>query len=139
MKPLFQSRFDVVWDGFFIVASAIALIEIPCYIYAPTTEMFGEYQWYLIPSIALLLGIFYSVTMHVVAIFPSVVVFKKPFWLTNRTITVNNKDITQVEIEQGSRPKLKVYHKATETSIYLYDNEIPAVKKAFGQVGIVVE
>ncbi|MEW5797949.1 MAG: hypothetical protein AB1728_02975 [Bacteroidota bacterium] len=139
MKPLFQSRFDALWDGVFIVASAILLIEIPFFIYAPSAEIFGEYQWYLVPLIALLLGIFYSVTVHSVAIFPSMVVFKKPFRLTNRTITVNNKDITQVEIEQGSRPKLKVYHHATETSIYLYDNEIPAVKKAFGQVGIVVD
>ena len=139
MKPLFRSRFDAVWDGLFIVGSMIALIEIPFFIYTPSTEMFSEYQWYLIPLIALLLGVFYSVTVHSVTIFPSMVVFERPLRLTHRTITINNKDITQVEIEQGNRPKLKVYHHAVESSIYLYDNEIPALKKAFGHIGISVD
>jgi|GEM_PF-5418568 len=139
MKPLFHSRFDIVWDGIFVIASAILLIEVPFYIYAPSPEIFGEYQWYLVPLIVLLLGIFYALTVHSVTIFPTIVVFKRPFRLTNRTTTINVKDITQVEIEQGNRPKLKVYHHAMESSIYLYDNEIPAVKKAFGQIGVPVE
>jgi len=139
MKPLYHSQFNIFWDGVFIVMSAILLFELPAYIYAPTDEIFMEYQLYLILFIILSIVIFYSLTLRFIVIYPSMIVFKKPFGFTKRRITIQKKDIAQVEIEPNNRPILTVYHHTEGTSITLYDTEVLPVKKAFAQIDIDVD
>ncbi|MBI2429955.1 MAG: hypothetical protein HYV29_14395 [Ignavibacteriales bacterium] len=139
MKPLYRSKFDIFWDGVFIVVSAVMLLEVPFFIYAPTSEMYFEYQTFLLPIIGVALGLFYSFTLRFIVIFPTMLVFERPFGISNRKIVIATKDITQVELEYGKRSKLNIYHQANETSILLYDSEIPDIKKAFAQAGITVE
>ncbi|MDP1676981.1 MAG: hypothetical protein Q8L88_08945 [Bacteroidota bacterium] len=139
MKPLYHSLFNIFWDGVFIILSAILLFELPAYIYAPTDQKFMDYQLFLIPLIILSIMVFYSLALRFIVIYPSVVVFKKPFGLTNRKISIPKKNITQVEIELNQRPKLTVYHHSEGTSIILYDNEVAQIKKAFAQIDINVD
>lgn len=139
MKPLYRSRFDIVWDGIFIVGSSVLLFQIPFFIYAPTIDMYLEYQLFLIPLNIVALLAFYSWTVRIMTIYPGSVVFERPLAFSGRTVSVNAGDITQVEIEKGPRPRIKVYHHASELSILLYDDEILAVKRAFAQINIPVD
>lgn len=139
MKTLYHSRFNIFWDGIFIVLSAVLLFELPAYIYAPTDEIFVSYQIYLIPLIIVSIFVFYSITLRFIVIYPSMVVFKKPLGFTNRKISIQKKDITQVEVEPNNRPKLTVYHHAEGTSIILYSEEVLQIKKAFAQIDINVD
>lgn len=139
MKPLCHSHFHLFWDGVFIIVSAILLVELPSYIYAPTDALFMDYQQILIPLISLGIIVFYSLTLNFMVIYPSMVVFTRPFGIINRKISILKKDITQVEIEPGTRPKLTVYHHSEGTSIVLYEFEVPQIKKTFASIDINIE
>lgn len=139
MKPLYRSRFDIFWDGVFIVLSNILIIELPMYIYGPTDEAFAENQLLLIMLIILSIYLTYAFKLQFMSIYPAMVVFEKPIGFTNKKIVIHKTDITQVEIEPDKRPKVTVYHHAEGTSIPIYDDEVVPIKKAFAQIGIVID
>jgi hypothetical protein len=136
MKPIYRSRFDVFWDGIFVVFSIILLIELPMYIYGPTDEIFMENQLFLIPLIIICIVATYAFTLRFISVYPTIVVFEKPIGLSKRRIVIQKSDITQVEIEPDKRPKLIVYHHAEGTSIRLYEDEVLPIKKAFAHIDI---
>jgi len=139
MRPIFRSRFDIVWDGMFVILSVILLLEIPMYIYGPTEEIFIDNQLFLIPLILIIIAVVYSFKLEFVSIYQTLVVIEKPFGISNRKKVINRNDITQVEIEPDKRPTVTIYHHAEGTSLNIYEDEVSSIKKAFAQIEIFIE
>ena len=139
MKPIYRSRFDIFWDGIFIVLSVILLIELPMYIYGPTDDIFFEDQLFITPLIFFSIIFIYAFKLRFVIVYPTMVVFDKPFGIINRRMIIQKSDIVQVEIEPDKKPKLTVYHQGEGISIRVYEDEVVKIKKAFAQINIDVD